>query len=214
MPLVHRYFLATALLLGACTTTPTPVVGEAHTCVFLPNVQADGQIEYRWDAAGSQDIYLYSMKSESAELQVTGAKSLKARPGASGTLRLKAATETTTHKVSVPTDRVSKHCIGGLHFTFTPNHLHDIGDTLDIEWDSPTVAAIYNPPLTFEIQDGKQKATIYRQKPALQEVELVLRDKPSELRVRFFATAETEPLIIPLPGYKSTTEDSALPVPH
>lgn len=214
MPLVPRYFLTSVLLLSACTTAPIPVVGEAHTCVFLPNVQADGQIEYRWDAAGSQDIYLYSLKSESAELQVSGAKSLKARPGTSGTLLLNAATETTTHKVPVPTDRESRHCVGGVHFTFTPNHLHDIGDSLDIEWDSPTVAAIFSSPLMTELQDGKQKGTIYRQKTELQEVTIVLRDKPSELRVRFFATAETEPSIIPLPGYKSTKEGSALPVPH
>lgn len=216
LPLFHVLSVA-ALLPAACTTDSAPLVGEAHTCIFLPTAQADGSVEYRWDAEGSQDIHLYNLSSESTDLRVTGAGSLRTRPGTSGTLVLHASTSTTSHSLSVPTDRISRHTVGGVNFTFTPSHTHDIGDTLEVAWDAPGVAAIdthHLPDAETELRINKWSTTLYRKAVPLQEVDIILWDAPGNIRVEFTAPPSGEPVILPLPGYKQSAERTDLPIPH
>lgn len=203
-----------ALLPAACTTDSAPLVGEAHTCIFLPTAQADGSIEYRWDAEGSQDIHLYNLSSESSDLRVTGAGSLRTRPGTSGTLVLYASTSTTSHSLSVPTDKISQHTVGGVNFTFTPSHTHDIGDTLDVAWDAPCVAHIGSRLPMITIRDDRRKETLYRVAAPQQKVDIILWDAPSDIRTEFTAPASGEPVILALPGYKQSAERTDLPIPH
>lgn len=191
-----------------------PTIGDADTLVFLPSTLDDGGVHYRWDAKGSNGVYLHSIEPLTPGIQVSNNKDMTMQPDSEGRLTLLCSTSTTTHTLTIPTTAPHQCCIDGVSLTFTPEQSEELGRRLIVEWQGNRVAGIRRSWEYHTPDDSQPRIQLYLEEQPQQTLVIELRDEPTEHSVSFRVGAPGELLVIPVTNAEYSKPDTKLPEPH